>query len=129
MGRALERDAHTIGEWVKAFAQGGPEAVVFEQTGGSPRVGRGATRGVEGGGAGVAVAGGHRTVQLELEGAAAICTGTFWFGAEPEQLSELPASVGVCAEAAQEAVGQGGPGASGGIRGGLCGAGSVGPTH
>ncbi len=36
MGRALERDAHTIGRWVKAFAEGGPKALVFEQTGVSP---------------------------------------------------------------------------------------------
>ena len=36
VGRALERDAHTIGQWSKAFAAGGPKALVFEQTGGSP---------------------------------------------------------------------------------------------
>ncbi len=36
VGRALERDTHTIGRWVKAFAEGGPKALVFEQTGGSP---------------------------------------------------------------------------------------------
>ena len=36
VGRALERDAHTIGQWVKAFAEGGPKALVFKQTGGAP---------------------------------------------------------------------------------------------
>ena len=36
VGRALERDAHTIGQWAKAFAEGGPKSLVFEQTGGSP---------------------------------------------------------------------------------------------
>lgn len=36
VGRALERDAHTIGQWARAFAEGGPKALVFEQTGGSP---------------------------------------------------------------------------------------------
>ena len=77
VGRALERDAHTIGQWVKAFAQGGPKALVFEQTGGSSRVGCGATKGVEGGGAGVAVAGGHQPVQLELEGFAALVRDRF----------------------------------------------------
>ena len=51
VGRALERDAHTIGQWVKAFAEGGPRGLVFEQTGGSPRVGRGATSRAESGGA------------------------------------------------------------------------------
>ena len=33
---ALERDAHTIGQWAGAFAEGGPKALVFEQSGGSP---------------------------------------------------------------------------------------------
>ena len=36
VAQALERDAHTIGEWVRAFAEGGPKALVFEQSGGSP---------------------------------------------------------------------------------------------
>ena len=36
VGRALERDAHTIAQWTRAFAEGGPKALVFEQTGGSP---------------------------------------------------------------------------------------------
>ena len=36
VGRALERDAHTIGQWTRAFAEGGAKALVFEQTGGSP---------------------------------------------------------------------------------------------
>jgi transposase len=33
---ALERDAHTIGDWVEEFRQKGPAGLVFEQTGGSP---------------------------------------------------------------------------------------------
>lgn len=33
---ALERDPHTIGRWVSAFGEGGPAALIFEQTGGSP---------------------------------------------------------------------------------------------
>ena len=36
VAQALERDAHTIGEWARAFAEGGPKALVFEQSGGSP---------------------------------------------------------------------------------------------
>jgi transposase len=32
----LERDAHTLGGWVAAFAQNGPAALAFEQTGGPP---------------------------------------------------------------------------------------------
>ena len=33
---ALERDPHTVGRWASAFGEGGPEALIFEQTGGSP---------------------------------------------------------------------------------------------
>ena len=33
---ALGRDPHTIGRWASAFGEGGPEALMFEQTGGSP---------------------------------------------------------------------------------------------
>ena len=32
----LERDPHTIGRWASAFGEGGPAALIFEQTGGSP---------------------------------------------------------------------------------------------
>jgi len=33
---ALERDAHTIGEWLEALREKGPMALAFEQGGGSP---------------------------------------------------------------------------------------------
>lgn len=36
VAEALERDAHTIGNWLEAFRRDGPGALVFEQTGGSP---------------------------------------------------------------------------------------------
>ena len=36
VAEALERDPHTIGDWLAAFAQDGPAALAFEQTGGSP---------------------------------------------------------------------------------------------
>ncbi len=32
----LERDPHNIGRWASAFGEGGPRALIFEQTGGSP---------------------------------------------------------------------------------------------
>ena len=32
----LEREAHTVGQWLAAFCADGPEALAFEQTGGSP---------------------------------------------------------------------------------------------
>jgi transposase len=36
VAEALERDAHTIGDWVEALRQKGPAGLAFEQTGGSP---------------------------------------------------------------------------------------------
>ena len=30
---ALERDPHTVGRWAAAFAEGGPAALIFEQSG------------------------------------------------------------------------------------------------
>ena len=36
VGRAPVRDAHIIGQWARALAEGRPKALVFEQTGGSP---------------------------------------------------------------------------------------------
>ena len=33
----LERDPHTIGRWAPAFGEGGPRALIFEQTGPPPR--------------------------------------------------------------------------------------------
>jgi len=36
VAEALERDAHTIGDWLEDFRQRGPAGVAFEQTGGAP---------------------------------------------------------------------------------------------
>jgi hypothetical protein len=36
VAEALERDPHTIGEWLDAFGRSGPAGLAFEQTGGSP---------------------------------------------------------------------------------------------
>jgi transposase len=33
---ALERDAHTIGDWTEGLRQQGPAGLAFEQSGGSP---------------------------------------------------------------------------------------------
>ncbi len=33
---ALERDPHTIGDWLDAFGRAGPSALAFAQTSGSP---------------------------------------------------------------------------------------------
>jgi transposase len=36
VAEALGRDPHTIGEWLGAFRRGGPSALTFVHTGGSP---------------------------------------------------------------------------------------------
>ena len=36
VAEALERDAHTIGDWAEDFRQKGPAGLAFEQSGGSP---------------------------------------------------------------------------------------------
>src|SRR5215210_2085899 len=36
VAEALERDPHTIGDWLRAFRDAGPAALAFEQTGGPP---------------------------------------------------------------------------------------------
>ena len=93
-----------------------------------PRAERGSAGRIEGGGAGVAIASRHRPIELELEGGAAICVGPLRVVAEPEQLSELPAPAGVCAETPQAATAQGGSGAAGSLRGRVGGADGGGPT-
>ena len=88
---ALERGPHIIGRWASAFGQGGPAALIFEQSGGSPRP----------------WPSGRRLCQLELEGGKAVCGGAVRHGLESEQLPELAASLGICLQAAEEALGQG----------------------
>lgn len=36
VAEALDRDAHTIGEWLAQFRENGPAGLTFEQTGGPP---------------------------------------------------------------------------------------------
>ena len=36
VAKALERDAHTIGEWMENLSEKGAEGLMFEQSGGSP---------------------------------------------------------------------------------------------
>ncbi len=40
--RALDQDAHIMGQWAAMFAEGGSRGLSFEQSGGSPRADRGA---------------------------------------------------------------------------------------
>ncbi len=44
VAEALERDAHTIGEWLAQFRESGPVGLAFEQTGGSPPPSTGSSR-------------------------------------------------------------------------------------
>jgi transposase len=36
VAEALERDAHTIGDWLETLRQKGPTGLAFEQSGGPP---------------------------------------------------------------------------------------------
>ena len=82
------------GQWTTAFAEGGPRALSFEQSGGSPRAERGSAGRIEGG----ASRGRHRKPCIDLsnwnwKAVPAICVGpVLRVVAEPEQLSELPPS-------------------------------------
>ena len=76
VAEALERDSHTIGRWAAAFGEGGPAALIFEQSGGSPRPQRDAAGGTEGGSPRVAGGSRHRIGQLELERGPSIYLGT-----------------------------------------------------
>ena len=97
---ALERDPHTIGRWAAAFGEGGPAALIFEQSGGSPALGETQQEALKGAvEQRPAAAGG----QLVLEGSAAVCLRTVWHQPVPQQLPELSAPAGVCPEAPQEA--------------------------
>ena len=107
VAEALERDPHTIGWWALAFGEGGPAALIFEQTGGSPRPRPDTAGGVERSGATAAVIIGPGTGQLVLAGGAAVCLGTVRPQPEPQQLLELPALVGIQLQASQEALAQG----------------------
>ena len=103
VAEALERDSHTIGMWVTALGNGGPTALAFEQSGGSPRPRRRPAGPTEGCGPGAARKGRHRLGELELESGAEICPRTLRALVDPQQLPELPPPLGFCPEAAKEA--------------------------
>ena len=87
--QALGRDPHTLGRWAAAFGAGGTKALIFEQSGGSPRPRSGV---VEGSGPRSACGSGHRSGQLEMEGGPPVRLGAVRHLPEPRQLSELPPS-------------------------------------
>ena len=85
-----------------------------------PRDRQSAADRTEGSGAGVSSKGWPRLGQLELEGGAQICAETFRGLPKPQQLPELPAPLGICAETAQEASAQSRRSQAGDLRGGVC---------
>ena len=92
---ALERDPHTIGRWASAFGEGGPAALIFEQTGGSPRPRSGAAGDAERGGAGVARQLRRGTGQLELESGLPVRLRALRYQPEPQHLPQLSAPAGI----------------------------------
>ena len=86
---ALERDPHTIGRWAAAFGEGGPATLMFEQSGGSPRLERGTTGGFEGDGPRIARGSQHRPRQLELEGGPSVYLGYNEYADEIEEYSDV----------------------------------------
>ena len=110
---ALERDPHTIGRWASAFGEGGPAALIFEQTGGSPpALDQAQQEELKGAveqrpaAAGIQLAN-WSLRQAQEEGGAAVCLRTVWHQPVPQQLPELASPAGVCLQAPQEASGQG----------------------
>jgi len=101
VAEALERDAHTIGDWLEAFREQGPAGLASEQTGGAPRPQLDRTSGVEGGGSRYATGGRYRLG--ELEGSALVRRPALWRQVVSQQPCALSASPGLCAEVAQEA--------------------------
>ena len=94
VAEALGRDAHTIGRWVAVFGEDGPAAMAFEQSGGSPRDRRSAADRTEGSGAGGSSKGWPRLGQLELEGGAQICAGTFRGLPKPQSTDKISVAAG-----------------------------------
>src|SRR6476469_7886114 len=84
-----------------------------------PRPRRGAAGRGEGGGPGHAARGGDRPGRLELEGGAAVRWRALRAGPWSERLSEVLASAGFRAQAAEEAPAEGERGPSGELRAGV----------
>ena len=111
---ALERDPHTIGRWAAAFGEGGPTALMFEQTEGSPPP---ALREAQQADLKAAVQEPPAESNIELanwtlrqaqeEGGPSFCLGALRYQPEPQHLSELSPPSGIRAEASQETSAQG----------------------
>lgn len=109
---ALERDPHTIGRWAAAFGEGGPRALIFEQTGGPPALELAQQEELKGAVQQLPSASGLELAawtlrQAQEEGGTSVHIGVVRQPHQPQQLPELPAPAGVCLQAAQEEAGQG----------------------
>jgi hypothetical protein len=111
---------HTIGNWLAALDRDGPDALAFEQTGGSPRPRRGRAGQGEGGSAGRAGGGRHRPGEPELEGGAGGRRGARWGPTLPQRLHALSAPAGLRPQAPQATPAQGRRGEARRLRGGIC---------
>ena len=100
VAKALERDAHTIGEWMENLSEKGAEGLMFEQSGGSPRPQRGTGSGIERGGPRSAGCGWGGAGEMDVEGGPGVSQGEVRVLVEQQQLPELPAPAGICGETA-----------------------------
>ena len=100
VAQALERDAHTIGNWLDAFREAGPDGLIFEQTGGSPRPWPGRASRAEGSDPDSTTRSRDRRSQVDLESSARVRPSTLGPSALSDELPQLPASSGFRAEEA-----------------------------
>ena len=106
---ALARDPHTIGRWAAAFGEGGAQSPdIRADRWFPPALGEAQREELRAAVQEAACRGGHGPGQLELEGGASVCLGMLWPQPVPQQLLELPAPIGVCFQASQEAAAEGG---------------------
>src|SRR5438067_8752832 len=96
---ALERDPHTIGEWLSIFRQVGPAGLDFEHTGGSPQPQQPTASRIESRRPGAAICRRDRAGGLELEGGAGVRPASVWEHTQSEQLPGLPPPLGLRAQA------------------------------
>ena len=100
---ALERDPHTIGRWAAAFGEGGPAALMFEQTGGSPpALDQAQQEELKGAVLQPPADSGMDLANWYWKGVRQFVSERFRHQCEPQQLPQLSAPVGICLQASQE---------------------------
>ena len=94
---ALERDPHTIGRWAAAFGEGGPTALIFEQTGVPSALAKAQQKALRAAVQELPAKSGIELAnwtlrQAQEESGAAVCVGRLGHRVEPQQLPGLPSS-------------------------------------